>query len=548
MIRIALLVILTHSLLTVTAVPVLAVDITLVDQGHIKEARFVGQPWKSNAGGLIGRGDQSRLISEHELTNDSFHIRAKLTLPKLDHRAPEIGIGRFSYFQFDANGGRFIIGGPLFVPDDQMIRYTIIGRNANLIRAGQPFLFEAIGESGQIEFRIDGKSIHRHKLLRQHIGPVSLFPNTTEIQVSEFSITSTALSSYDPENLNSHGVVLDSRLTWKPELVKAHYTKLQDGSLAYLNGNQLRVSNDLGKTWESQEGNILFDGYGKEFAFSGAMLLQTHDGTLVAVTINAKNYVHLDWDEKTQRATGGTREVWALRSKDNGKTWCNVQKIYGGYCGALVDMIETSQGHIVVPVQELSADGNRHVTRTYVSSDAAQTWKKGNVLDIGGSGNHSGNFEPTLAELADGKILMLMRTNLDYLWAAYSDDGLYWRETRPSQFDASSSPAYLKRLASGRLILIWNRVYPEGKDSYRRRIGKWSETPVSWCREEVSMAISDTTGQNWSKPIVVARKPGIWMAYPYLFEPNPGTLWMFASGGLRVEFHEADFVEKLSKQ
>lgn len=138
---------------------------------------------------------------------------------------------------------------------------------------------------------------------------------------------------------------------------------------------------------------------------------------------------------------------------------------------------------------------------------------------------------------------MLMRTNLDYLWAATSDlEGRYWRETMPSRFDASSSPAYMLKLKSGRIALVCNRVYPEGKTSYRRCVGKWSETPVSWHREEVSLSIGDVTGQEWTEPVVIARKPGLWMAYPYLFEPEPGVLWVFASGGLSASFKEEEFL------
>ena len=77
-------------------------------------------------------------------------------------------------------------------------------------------------------------------------------------------------------------------------------------------------------------------------------------------------------------------------------------------------------------------------------------------------------MEATVAELSNGRLLMLIRTNLDRFWEAYSDDGgRYWREIRPSQIDASSSPGYLIRLASGRLALVWNRLYPEGKKQHR---------------------------------------------------------------------------------
>ena len=515
----------------------------IVTQGHPVGGHYVGLPWTQADGHLTSVGDRSRLYGNQAIGTGHFHLRARLVIPKLTRQDPEVGIGPYSHIRLDANGGRLIIGGPLFVPDEQMIRYTIIGKNEGHIEAGTPFLFEAVGRDGQITFLLNGDAIHTTALLRDTIGPVSLFPAAGSLEVLDFSVSADNLVPFTAKDVTAYGVALDPRLTWRPDLRKANYVILADGTLAYLNGEDLMISRDGGVTFERREGAVDHEAYGDTLLFGGAMLLRTKDNTLIAVATNSKNYVHLEWDEEANKSIAGTREVWTLRSTDEGHTWTDVQRIYPGYCGALVDMIQTSSGNIVVPVQELNASGERHITCTYVSADDGQTWQRGNTLDIGGTGNHAGAFEPTLAEMDGGRLLMLMRTNLDYLWAAYSDtEGRYWRNTEPSVFDASSSPAFMKRLASGRIALVWNRVYPEGKSSYRRRVGKWSETPVSWCREEVSLVISDSTGTQWSDPVVIAKKPGIWMAYPYLFEPEPGTVWVFASGGLKAEFKEADFV------
>jgi hypothetical protein len=516
----------------------------VVRDGKPLAVHHIGAAWDQAEDRLLSVGDASRLYADRAIGSGDFHITVQLVLPKLTRQNPEVGIGPYSYIQLDANGGRLIIGGPLVVPDDQMIRYTIIGKNDERIAAGEPFLFEAIGRDGTIEFRINGESIHTTPLLRDTVGPVSLFPAQGAMEVLDFTVVAEELVPYQAKDVTAYGVALDPRLTWRPELRKAYYVTLADGALAYLTGPDLLITRDQGQSWERREGAIQSEAYGDSLIIGGGLLLRSATNTLVAVVINSANYVHLQWDEDTNAATAGTREVWTMRSTDEGRTWTDVQRIYPGYCGALVDIIQTSTGNIVVPVQEFDPAHNRHVTRAYVSEDDGLTWLPGNTLDIGGRGNHAGAFEPTLAELDDGRLLMLMRTNLDYLWAATSDlSGRYWRETKPSRFDASSSPAYMRRLASGRIALVWNRVYPEGKTSYRRRVGKWSETPVSWQREEVSLAIGDATGTRWTEPVVIARKPGLWMAYPYLFEPEPGTLWVFASGGLSAAFNEADFVD-----
>lgn len=519
-------------------------EIQVVSNGELKAGQYVGEPWQRQGERLASVGDASRVYASQAITSSDFSIRAELVLPTLLRRNPEVGIGPYSYIQLDANGGRLIIGGPLFISDEQMIRYTIIGKNDDRIKAGEPFLFEAIGKEGAITFLINGEAIHTTPLLRERVGPVSLFPAAGAMEVINWRIAADQLEEYTPEDVTAYGVKLDPRLTWKPALRKANYVTLGDGRLAYMTGPDLLITGDNGTTWDRRNGVINSEAYGETLGFGGAMLLRTKDDSLVAVMTNSKNYVHLEWDEETNKATAGTREVWTMRSEDEGESWIDVQRIYPGYCGALVDMIQTSTGNIVVPVQEFDVNTNRHITRAYVSSDDGKTWERGNTLDIGGRGNHDGAFEPTLAEVDGGKLVMLMRTNLDYLWKATSDlEGRYWRETSPSQFDASSSPAFMLKLKSGRVALVWNRVHPEGKTSYRRRVGKWSEVPVSWHREEVSLSIGNSSGTEWTEPVVIAKKPGLWMAYPYLFEPTPGTLWVFASGGLSASFEESDFVE-----
>ena len=78
----------------------------------------------------------------------------------------------------------------------------------------------------------------------------------------------------------------------------------------------------------------------------------------------------------------------------------------------------------------------------------------------------------------------------------------------------------------------------------------WSATPVSNFREELSLAFSDDEGKTWSKPTVIAHSRDSerkgskrWISYPYVFEINPGELWITTmQGGLRVTLSEADFI------
>ena len=101
-------------------------------------------------------------------------------------------------------------------------------------------------------------------------------------------------------------------------------------------------------------------------------------------------------------------------------------------------------------MQHLWREPARHVQFTCVSTDGGRSWRQSSIIDLGGHGHHDGVCEGTVAELSDGRLLMLLRTNLDRFWEAYSDDGgLSWREIRPSPIDASSAPGYLLACRAG---------------------------------------------------------------------------------------------------
>jgi sialidase-1 len=309
------------------------------------------------------------------------------------------------------------------------------------------------------------------------------------------------------------------------------------------------ISHDNGKTWPDVQ--PIYAGDGAEPLQTGpgiptgrGQLLCTRDGTLIIVWDDERV---LNWDKALNEPGLDARgDQWAIRSVDGGKTWIDRQRLYEGVCGhPPINMIQTASGRIVVTAQFYLREPGRNVIRVYSSGDEGKTWRGSNIIDLGGHGHHDGAFEPTFVQLQDGRLWMLIRTNWDRFWEAFSDDdGLSWRVIRPSQIEASTSPGYITRLASGRLALVWSRLYPEGADSYLRRSEQFSEAEASWHREELSLAFSEDEGQSWSKPVVLAREKDTWLSYPYLFEPEPGLLWLQSGqGDVRIRFHENEMLE-----
>jgi sialidase-1 len=343
--------------------------------------------------------------------------------------------------------------------------------------------------------------------------------------------------------LGQEGRWIEPRCTVLPFTKTGPFVELDDGRLMMVEGNATITTSDDGQTWS--EPRPIYEGEGPGIPDRG-QLIKTRSGVIILVYPDMSTF-KWGWDNDTGKAAPDVQlDVWAIRSLDDGQTWVDRQMLLDGYCGALMDILETTSGHIVVPVQDLVRDPDRHAQYTFVSADEGKTWTRSNLVDIGGHGHHDGGCEATVQELTDGRLLMLIRTNLDRLWEAYSDDhGYHWREIRPSAIDASSSPAYLTRLRSGRLALAWNRLYPEGQDSFPRRAGQYSEVEASWHREELSIAFSEDDGATWTAPVVIAREKGAWLSYPYIFERRPGELWVFANQGkppVAVRLFEADFV------
>lgn len=348
-------------------------------------------------------------------------------------------------------------------------------------------------------------------------------------------------SAQEAKPMVQEGVMLDPRVEALSGLPLGPFVGLRDGGILGVGEKEYLVSHDLGATWESLP---LFQP-DQPFKLCGERaLLRTRNGVIILVFMNMADYA-FQWNAEKRLPEPDTRlHVWSVRSVDDGKTWVDLQMMYKGYCGDLRDMVQTRNGNVVVPVQELLYEEGRHATRPYVSTDEGKTWAKGNLLDLGGRGHHDGLIEATIEELRDGRLWMLLRTNLMQLWSAHSDDGLWWRVLQPSGIPASSAPAILERLRSGRLVLVWNRPYPEGAGDYPLTggDGQWSATPVSNHREELSMAFSSDDGKTWTKPVVVARKPKTALSYPYVFEYRPGEIWVTTmQGDLRLRLKEQDF-------
>ncbi|WP_414660298.1 GDSL-type esterase/lipase family protein [Horticoccus sp. 23ND18S-11] len=308
------------------------------------------------------------------------------------------------------------------------------------------------------------------------------------------------------------------------------------------------VSRDEGRTWVPR---TIYDV--ARFDASGERaLLRTKEGVLLYAFLNLKERA-FKWDD----AKGGPQEgcrlpVYLARSGDDGRTWAEPVKLQDGWCGAVRQMIQLRTGRVLLICQQAAANPGRHVTINYYSDDLGRTWQASDTIDLGDAGNyrdpttgirtttHGGGLEGTVVEKANGDLKLLLRVPHGYFYELTSKDGAKWSTPTPSMIEASDSPGTMHRLASGRVVLLYNRFRDPVK-----RLGR---------REALSIAFSENDGLTWSPPQVIAVNPvpagqregAYWISYPYVFEVAPGKLWISTmQGKLSVSLNESDFVTPL---
>ncbi|MBW3538850.1 MAG: exo-alpha-sialidase [Planctomycetes bacterium] len=124
---------------------------------------------------------------------------------------------------------------------------------------------------------------------------------------------------------------------------------------------------------------------------------------------------------------------------------------------------QLSSGRLIVPAAS-TADvktENHFVSHCYLSDDGGRTWRKGKgVVDAA----RRGAMEPEVVELTDGRLLMIVRTQLGTIGRSYSQDGgETWSDLESLGVQSPEAPATLRRIpATGDLLLIWNNTYVPG--------------------------------------------------------------------------------------
>lgn len=140
---------------------------------------------------------------------------------------------------------------------------------------------------------------------------------------------------------------------------------------------------------------------------------------------------------------------------------------------------------------------------TYYSDDDGVTWQRSSLVSTpeheGGQfhdgirWNH-GAAEPTVIELNDGQLWMLIRTPHDNHYQSFSQDGgETWSEATPSPFYGTITMPTIGRLEDGRILFLWSNSTP--LPEVNNTTGVWDDVFTN--RNAIHAAISSDDGKTW---------------------------------------------------
>ena len=241
------------------------------------------------------------------------------------------------------------------------------------------------------------------------------------IIIFAFLISLISCKTTDKSTKNNHIPLEKGNVTstghWVPSKVEeikgllssGPFIRLKDGSILTIveSGGKCSISKDEGKTWNTIS---TFDS--EKYIVWSPVVIQTRTGVIIMGFTNGKEKANWKWNNETHDSPGAILPAYTARSLDGGKTWQDFQKLHDDWTGMNRDIIETSEGNVVYTTMMLKHNPGRHTVVTYTTKDDGKSWIRSNIVDMGGSGNHGGAMESTLEQLKDGRLWMLLRTNL----------------------------------------------------------------------------------------------------------------------------------------
>ncbi len=410
LLRTAQVVCLLLSLLAVSLAPSqgTADEIAFVDQGQAKAVRFLGRPWKSQDGALVGAGEENYLVADGQIGPGDFLIRIEMTVDKLTGSAASVVLGMTSNFGLEGAKGSVFAEGPLFGA-----KAINLGNNNDRFPEGKRFVLEFERKGSQLLVRCDGQSVwQKNDFTTGWIGPVALRPWRSRMRVHQLSVTGAVEKSVEHIEVYTSG-----KNEYDTYRIPSVIVTKKGTVLAFCEGRRnsggdagdidilLKRSSDGGRTFSRQQ--VVWDD-GANTCGNPCPVVDQATGTIWLLLTH-----NLGTDHEREIVAGksqGTRTVWVTSSTDDGLTWTKRREITsttkkpdwawyatGPGCG-----IQTRSGRLVIPCDHIVTGGELWSSHVIFSDDHGKTWQ------LGGTAPPQTN-ECEVVELSDSRLLLNMR-------------------------------------------------------------------------------------------------------------------------------------------
>lgn len=236
-------------------------------------------------------------------------------------------------------------------------------------------------------------------------------------------------------------------------------------------------SADGGRTWTGHR--VVAETAPSDINVYSPNLIRTHDNGILLI------FHRYHGNQKGPKFT-----LHAWKSTDEGRTFAPYSVFFekGEFqlCNATVKRLKS--GRLLLPVNS-AVPGDHGLAGKYAASvvysdDDGRTWKESPArLNL----PKRGAMEPHVEQAADGRVLMVMRSQLGTLHMAESaDEGAHWSEPKSTALKSPESCPELVRIPkTGDLLMIWNDSFDPG---FRSHYGK---------RSPLTAAISKDNGRTW---------------------------------------------------
>jgi sialidase-1 len=270
------------------------------------------------------------------------------------------------------------------------------------------------------------------------------------------------------------------------------------------------ISRDDGRSWS--EHRVAVENSPGDINVYSPSLVRSKDGDILLIYMRKHSCEAgkpLEWSGYIKRSTNEGRTfgpeslVWSRRPL--------------GMASSVVKRLDT--GRLLLPILRQTglvwSPTDHWVAGCLFSDDDGASWQTSQTwLDL----PMRGAMEPHVAQLSDGRVMMVMRTQLGAIFQSLSSDGgTTWSKPQTSSIPAPEScPELVNIPDSTDLMLAWNNS--EYDMHFASHYGK---------RNPLSVAISKDNGATWGKPREIVNNPNHGHTNPVAFCTRSGK-WVLA--------------------